>query len=56
LLIDRQRLGALFLGQLRVELDPYGANFQKNLSDVRRELHCLFHVRSPQGAYRVAAA
>jgi hypothetical protein len=58
-LVDPQALGVLYTGNLRVMADPYagagGANFKKNLTDLRFELRALFHVRQAEGARRIAA-
>jgi hypothetical protein len=59
-LIDSQMLGKLYIGNLRFDADPFsgtgGANFKKNLVDLRVEANVLFHVRNAQGARRIAAA
>jgi hypothetical protein len=59
LVVDTRRVGALYLGTLAVDLDPYagvgGANFKKNLVDIRAEQNALMHVRAPTAARRVAA-
>jgi hypothetical protein len=58
-LIDTSALGVLHTGTLRVQADPYagagGANFKKNLVDLRFELKALFAVRQAEGARRIAA-
>jgi hypothetical protein len=59
LVVDTRRIGALYLGTLAVDLDPYagvgGANFKKNLVDIRAEQNALMHVRAPTAARRIAA-
>jgi hypothetical protein len=59
LVVDTRRVGALYLGVLAVDLDPYagvgGANFKKNLVDIRAEQNALMHVRAPTAARRIAA-
>jgi len=35
--------------------DPFGANFKRNLVDLRVELNVLYHVRNAKGARRIAA-
>jgi len=59
LVVDTRRVGVLYLGTLAVDLDPYagvgGANFRKNLVDIRAEQNALMHVRAPTAARRVAA-
>lgn len=59
-LIDTSALGVLYTGSLRIEADPFagagGANFKKNLTDLRFELKALVHVRQAEGARRIAAA
>ncbi|MBA3737326.1 MAG: hypothetical protein H0W97_02035 [Actinobacteria bacterium] len=58
-LIDTSALGVIYAGTLRIEADPFagagGANFKKNLTDLRFELKALFHVRQAEGARRIAA-
>jgi hypothetical protein len=59
LVVDTARIGALYLGSLAIDLDPYagvgGANFKKNLVDIRAEQNALMHVRAPTAARRIAA-
>ncbi len=55
MLIDPQKLGTLFLGQLRVDSDPY-TGFARNTTTLRFEASLLFHVRDPRGARVIAAA
>lgn len=54
MLIDRQRLGVLYLGTMRFEADPY-SNFKKNLVTLRVEANVLMHVRDANGAYTIEA-
>jgi hypothetical protein len=54
-LIDPAMLGVLFLGAMRFDADPYGANFKKNLTTLRIETHALLNVRNANGARRIAA-
>jgi hypothetical protein len=59
LVVDTARIGALYLGRLAIDLDPYaglgGKNFVKNLVDIRAEQNALMHVRAPLAARRIAA-
>lgn len=59
LLVDTSRIGQLFLGLMRIDLDPFagvsGANFENNTTDLRAEVNVLMHVRSAKAAHRVAA-
>jgi hypothetical protein len=59
LLVDTQAVGALYLGRLQVDLDPFagagGQNFHRNLTDVRFEVSALAHVRDATAAYRIGA-
>jgi hypothetical protein len=59
LLFDSKRLGVLYLGVLKLDLDPYaglgGKNFARNLVDIRAEQLALMHVRAPLAARRIAA-
>lgn len=54
-LIDPQALGVLYLGQLSFASNMY-SEFSKNLTSLRIETSALFHVRSANGARRIAAA
>jgi hypothetical protein len=55
LLIDARTLGPLYLGGLRVDLDPF-SGFSRNVTTLRAEVHVLQHVRAPYAARRIAAA
>jgi hypothetical protein len=59
LVVDTRQIGALYLGTLAIDLDPYaglgGKNFVKNLVDIRAEQNALMHVRAPTAARRIAA-
>lgn len=48
MVIDPALLGTLYLGGLRLDLDPY-SEFSKNLTTVRAEANALFHVRQVTG-------
>ena len=54
-LLDTRMLGVLFNGDTDVMADPFGANFKRNLVDLRVELNVLYHVRNAKGARRIAA-
>ncbi len=58
-LLDTKMLGVLFIGDTDVMADPFagasGANFKRNLVDLRVELNVLYHVRNAKGARRIAA-
>ena len=47
-------LGALYLGVMRFDADPY-TGFTKDLTTLRVETSALFHVRDSRGARRIAA-
>ncbi len=49
LLIDPQMLGTLFLGNTRLDADPF-SSFKKNLTTLRAEVSGLYHCRNAQGA------
>jgi hypothetical protein len=53
-LIDPEMLGALYMGSMRFDADPY-TGFSTNTTNLRVEVNALFHVRNVQGAYRIAA-
>ena len=59
LLVDTSRAGVLYLGVMRVDLDPFagvsGSNFENNTTDIRAEVNCLMHVRNAKAARRLAA-
>ena len=59
LVVDTSRVGVLFMGTMRFDLDPFsgvsGSNFENNTTDIRCELNALMHVRSAKAARRVAA-
>jgi hypothetical protein len=59
LVVDTTRIGALYMGAMRIDLDPFagvsGSNFENNTSDLRCEVNVLMHVRSAKAARRVAA-
>jgi Phage capsid family len=59
LVVDTSRIGALYMGAMRIDLDPFagvsGSNFENNTSDLRCEVNVLMHVRSAKAARRVAA-
>jgi hypothetical protein len=59
LLVDTTRIGVLYLGTMRIDLDPFagvsGSNFENNTTDIRCEVKVLMHVRSAKAAHRVAA-
>jgi hypothetical protein len=59
LLVDTARVGVLYMATLSIDADPYagvgGANFKKNLVDIRAEVNVLMHVRAPLAAHRIAA-
>lgn len=54
LLIDTSAIGTLYLGQVRIDADPYagagGDNFVKNLTDLRAEATVKMHVRRAAAA------
>jgi hypothetical protein len=51
LVVDTRRIGALYLGTLAVDLDPYagvgGANFKENLVDIRGRAERAYARASP---------
>jgi len=53
-LIDPEMLGVLYVGDVKVEADPF-SGFKANTTRIRVETHGLFHVRQIEGARRVAA-
>jgi hypothetical protein len=53
-LIDPQMLGTLYLGAMQFDADPF-SEFSKNLTTLRVEVNCLYHVRNIAGARRIAA-
>jgi hypothetical protein len=59
LVIDTTRIGLLYMGTMRFDLDPFsgvsGNNFENNTTDIRCEVNVLMHVRSAKAARRVAA-
>ena len=59
LVVDTTRIGALYMGSMKLDLDPFagvsGSNFENNTSDLRCEVNVLMHVRSAKAARRVAA-
>lgn len=59
LVVDTTRVGVLYMGQMRFDLDPFSsvssANFENNTTDIRCEANVLMHVRSAKAARRVAA-
>ncbi|CAN5308852.1 hypothetical protein BH18ACT5_BH18ACT5_06160 [soil metagenome] len=58
-LLDVANLGRLYLSSLKVESDPFaragGANFKRNLVDLRFALKTLYFVRQAEAARRIAA-
>lgn len=54
LLIDRGMLGALYIGSMRIDADPY-SGFKRNLTTLRFEIKGLMHVRNPKGALLIEA-
>ena len=59
LLVDTSRVGVLYMGTMRIDLDPYagvsGDNFETNRTDIRAEVNVLMHVRNARAARRLAA-
>jgi len=59
LVVYTTRIGALYMGSMRLDLDPVAgvsvSNFENNTSDIRAEINVLMHVRSAKAARRVAA-
>lgn len=53
-LIDPSMLGVLYMGNIRLDADPY-TGFKKNLTTLRVEVNALMHVRNAQGAYEIVA-
>jgi hypothetical protein len=53
-LFDPDMLGALYIGSMRFDADPY-TGFASNLTNLRVEVNALMHIRNSQGAYRIAA-
>jgi hypothetical protein len=59
LVVDTTRIGQLYLGAMKLDLDPFagvsGDNFETNRTDIRAEVNTLMHVRSAKAARRIAA-
>jgi hypothetical protein len=55
LILDTRQLGPLYLGALRVDLDPF-SGFTRNTTTLRAEVDVLQHVRAAYAARRIAAA
>lgn len=52
LLVDTSRIGMLYLGALKVDLDPH-SGFRSNLTDIRAETSGLMIVRDASAAFRI---
>jgi hypothetical protein len=52
LLVDTDRTGVLYLGRLKIDLDPY-SGFRNNLTDIRAETSALMVVRDASAAFRI---
>lgn len=54
MLIDTNSIGTLYLGNIRIDADPFagagGDNFVKNLTDLRAEVTTKMHVRRAAAA------
>jgi hypothetical protein len=59
LLVATGSIGRLYLGRLAVDADPFagagGANFKKNLTDLRFELAALMHIADASASFRIGA-
>ncbi|SNR95401.1 hypothetical protein [Blastococcus mobilis] len=55
MILDTRQLGPLYIGALRVDLDPF-TGFSRNTTTLRAEVGVLQHVRAAYAARRIAAA